>query len=169
MADIFISYWEGEGGIATAVRHFVSQSIPGASVFKADARSIRAGDNWMNIIRRELKQSKVVLAILSNESIKRPWINFEAGAAWIDKILIPLCFGPLEKGNMPAPYNQLQALQLRDDRDSHRLIVDLYHHLKLGAPPDPLFLPLDVVLENESKYRQLRRHFHQHIVGFEME
>lgn len=167
MADIFISYWEGEGSIATAVRYFVSQSVPGATVFKADARSIRAGANWMDIIRRELKQSKVVLAILSEESIKRPWINFEAGAAWINKILIPLCYGRLEKGQMPAPYNQLQALQLRDERDNHRLITDLYYHLNLGTPPDPLHISLQYVLENESKYRKLWRQFNGQIREFE--
>jgi hypothetical protein len=168
MADIFISYWEGEGGIATALRYFVSQAIPSASIFKADARSIRSGDSWLDIIRRELKESHVVLAILSEESIKRPWINFEAGAAWIDKILIPLCYGTLEKGRMPAPYNQLQALQLRDERDDHRLIIDLHHHLRIATPPPELaYIPLQVVMNKESTYRKRLRMFNSQIREFE--
>jgi hypothetical protein len=168
MADIFISYWEGESGIAAALRDFVSQSIPTASIFKADARSIRSGDSWLEIIRRELKESQVVLAILSEESIKRPWINFEAGAAWIGKTLIPLCYGTLEKGRMPAPYNQLQALQLRDEWDDNRLITDLHHHLGIATPPPELaYIPLQVVMNKESNYRKLWREFNTQIREFE--
>ena len=146
MADIFISYWSGEQGAAYSLQKLLSDLLPNTTIFMADSRTIRAGDNWMGIIKHELKESKVVLSLLSQESIKRPWINFEAGAAWIDKILIPLCFGGLDKGMMPAPYNQLQALQLQQPKDTHRLINDLYYHLDLGPSPQPAFMGLEGVI-----------------------
>jgi TIR domain len=168
MADIFISYWVGEQGVADSLYGFLAASLPGkTTIFMADSRTIRAGDSWLEIIKRELKESKVVLSILSNDSVKRPWINFEAGAAWIDKILIPLCFGTLEKGAMPAPYNQLQALQLREPLDAHRLVKDLYWHLAVGKPPIYVHLPLGS--NAPSEYQQRLRHFLADIHDFEHE
>src|SRR5664279_2293116 len=166
MADIFVSYWAGEQGVATSLYDFVTTSLPDkTTIFMADSGTIRAGDNWLDIIKRELKESKVVLSILSNDSIKRPWINFEAGAAWIDKILIPLCFGALEKGMMPAPYNQLQALQLREPLDAHRLVEDLYWHLALGKPP--MFLPMLTASGSEPEYQQRLRSFLADVIDYE--
>jgi hypothetical protein len=166
MADIFISYWAGEQEVADSLHRFLAASIPGkTTIFMADSGTIRAGDNWLDIIKRELKESKVVLSILSNDSVKRPWINFEAGAAWIDKILIPLCFGTLEKGMMPAPYNQLQALQLREPLDVHRLVKDLYHHLNLEKPP--IYLRMLMFSSSQPEYQQRVGHFVADIQDFE--
>jgi len=168
MADIFISYWTGEEGVANSLEKLLRHALPGTSIFMADSRRIRSGDSWLEIIKRELKEAKVVLSILSDESIKRPWINFEAGAAWIDKVLIPLCFGNLDKGLLPAPYNQLQALQLRDPRDVHRLISDLYHHLQLPNPPNTTFLGFHVIIGDRA-LNQAELWFNSDIVTYESE
>jgi hypothetical protein len=55
--------------------------------------------------------------MLSKASVSRPWINFEAGAAWLaDKAVIPACFGGLTKGTrVPKPYSGIQALDLPTD------------------------------------------------------
>jgi len=166
VADIFISYWSGEQGVAYSLQKFLCELLPQTSIFMADSRTIRAGDSWLDIIKRELKESKVVLSLLSKESVKRPWINFEAGAAWIDKVLIPLCFGGLEKGMMPAPYNQLQALQLQEPRDTHRLIVDLHHHLNLGSFKEP-FMGLEIRF-GKSKFYDAATWFHEDMMGYHM-
>src|ERR1700721_2311558 len=104
MADIFISYINEEYEVARAVETFITAHIaavrPETTIFIADNRSIRGGEEWLRRIRRELEQSLVVLSILSEESINRPWINFEAGAAWMSKALIPLCFGRMQKGKL---------------------------------------------------------------------
>ena len=167
MADIFISYWASEEGVAYALHNFLSELLPNTSIFMADARTIRAGDNWMAIIKKELKEAKVVLSLLSKESIQRPWMNFEAGAAWIDKVLIPLCFGVLDKGAMPAPYNQLQALQLREPRDMHRMIKDLHYYLNLEPFTEP-FMGLEVWF-GESKFHHAALWFHDDIIAYENE
>jgi hypothetical protein len=51
--------------------------------------------------------------MLSQRSVARPWVNFEAGAAWLaDKMLIPVCYGNLSKDALPHPYSGIQALNL---------------------------------------------------------
>ena len=169
MADIFISYWNGEYGVASAVQDFIRAHLESVSIFMADSRTLRAGDDWLTTIKTELKEARVVLSILSDESIKRPWVHFEAGAAWMDKVLIPLCFGRMEKENMPAPYNRLQALQLRLPADQYQLIRDLDYHLKLNSMPERHDFVLSMVGTDEHRLRKLHRDFTESIESWERE
>ena len=167
MADIFISYWSGEYSVASAVQNFIRAHLDSVSIFMADSRTLRAGDDWLTTIKTELKEARVVLSILSDESIKRPWVHFEAGAAWMDKVLIPLCFGRMEKENMPAPYNRLQALQLRLPADQYQLIRDLDYHLKLNSMPERHDFVLSMVGTDEHRLRKLHRDFTESIESWE--
>jgi len=169
MADIFISYWNGEYGVASAVQDFIRAHLESVSIFMADSRTLRAGDDWLTTIKTELKEARVVLSILSDESIKRPWVHFEAGAAWMDKVLIPLCFGRMEKGNMPAPYNRLQALQLRLPADQYQLIRDLDYHLGLHGSPRAHYFVLGMTSKDEHPLRKLHRDFTELIESWERE
>lgn len=172
MADIFISYSHEEYGVASAVQDFIdahSEAVRPTSIFMADSRTLRGGDNWLEVIRRKLREARVVLSILSNHSITQPWIHFEAGAAWMDKVLIPLCFGRMNKGSMPAPYNQLHARQLREPADQYSLVCDLYHHLGIAGVPPAHHVVLNARCDDEHSLRKLYRNFTSLIVDFENE
>ena len=79
-------------------------------------RDLLAGDDWLNRIKEELTEASVVILMLSKRSIKRPWVNFEAGAGWITgKRVIPVCFGNQSKAKLPHPYSLWQAIQIPDD------------------------------------------------------
>src|SRR5713226_8058967 len=78
----------------------------------------------------ELKAARVVVLMLSPESVKRPWVNFEAGAATIrDVIIIPVCFGGMTKGALPKPYSNYQAVDLMNKDDQYYLVNSVAHHL----------------------------------------
>ena len=84
----------------------------------------------------------MVILMLRPQSVGRPWINFEAGAAWLaKKAVIPVCFGGLTKDQMPKPYSGIQGLNLPDDLDY--LLRSILHHLDPNAWP-PLSLPADL-------------------------
>jgi len=106
MAGVFISFIPEEIEWAECVQSFVS----GILVHKvepfmsSDRFQVYAGEKWLDRIMDELKGAKVVLLMLSEQSVKRPWVNFEAGAAWTrDIIAIPICFAGLDKANLPKP------------------------------------------------------------------
>jgi hypothetical protein len=102
----------------------------------SDTSAIYAGERWMDRIVEELKGAKVVIAILSPESVKRPWVNFEAGAAWVKEIIIiPACFKGLTKDTLPKPYSSLQAINLNSSDDQDYLVQSIAHYLGLPAPP----------------------------------
>ncbi len=152
MADIFISHIHEEAIAAEGLVRFLARFDLEAFV-SSDKWQIRLGERWFDRIMNELRAAKIVVLMLSPESVKRPWINFEAGWAWSqDKVTIPACFGGLEVGNMPRPYSDLQGVQL--ETGHYNLVWDCYHHLgksklpNLPTPDDTL--PLKRALQGLS-------------------
>lgn len=80
---IFISHIHEEQGLAEAVQEYIKQILATkVEVFRSSDRwTMLPGEPWIERIRKELRESAVVVAMLSAESVKRPWVNFEAGAA----------------------------------------------------------------------------------------
>src|SRR6185503_8229884 len=103
--------------VASAVQVVLRAAFSDKSVFlSSDEWQVHAGEIWLDRIREELTTARVVVLILSATSVSRPWVNFEAGAAWLrDKALIPACFGGISKGTLPKPYSGIQALDLYID------------------------------------------------------
>lgn len=146
MADIFISFIHEDEKVAEGVKSFLREKLAGSGkVFLAsDKWAIYAGEDWLQRIKQELDSAKVVVLLLRKESVGRPWVNFEAGAAWLtNKAIIPACFGDLQKDAMPKPYSNMQALSLEDEDGPYYLVTSIYHHLNRGIPPPP-FSPDDV-------------------------
>ena len=82
----------------------------------------------------------MLLSLLSPQSVSRPWINFEAGAAWMAKAkVIPVCFGGLSIASLPKPYSSLQAVDLETYEGSFYLVSSIASHLKLAPPEEPRF------------------------------
>lgn len=141
VADVFISFIHEEQRIAEALQAYLEAHlqhlVPHGVFLSADDWQVFAGEIWLERIRHELQEAKVVVLMLSQKSIERPWINFEAGAAWLaNKALIPVCYGGLTKGHMPKPYSGIQGLDLPDD--TYYLLRSVQHHLNpTGFPPPP--------------------------------
>jgi TIR domain len=120
MADVFISHIHEDAELALAVKDFLQAKLgPGREIFvSADQGQLLVGENWLARIRRELMSAKIVMLMLTPRSVARPWVNFEAGAAWLaDKVIIPICCGTRLKGRLPKPYADFQALELPKEAD----------------------------------------------------
>lgn len=138
MSKVFISYIHEEEKVAEAVQSLLRDKlVPREDVFlSCDEWQVFAGEIWLERIKDELESAEVVILLLSSRSVKRPWVNFEAGAAWFkDRVIIPACIGDLSKEKLPKPYSSLQALNLMDE--AYYLITSVAHHLGV-LPPPPL-------------------------------
>ena len=81
----------------------------------------------------ELKAAEIVILMLSKRSVKRAWVYFEAGGAWLtEKKLVPVCYGNLSRDGLTKPYSDLHALNLR--RERYFLTKSIAHHLGLPTP-----------------------------------
>ena len=137
MSDIFVSHIHEEENVANDLLAFVRQELGRTTVFlSSDTWQVYAGEIWLERIRQELASARVVIVMLSPESVKRPWVNFEAGAAWLSgKVIIPVCYGGLTKSSLSKPYSNIQALDLATE--DYYLIRSIHHHLNPGAPDPP--------------------------------
>lgn len=111
-ALVFISHITEEKEIAILFKELIEASFLGMiEVFvSSDEESITMGQKWLDQITAALKKCAIEIVICSPASVKRPWINFEAGAGWIRDIpVIPLCHSGAEPNRLPSPLNLLQA------------------------------------------------------------
>ena len=131
MARIFISHVRADARLAAALQRFLQQELETDDIFlSSNPWQIYAGEDWLRRLTDELRSASVVVLMLSTNSLREPWVNFEAGGAWLaGKVVIPICFGGVSKENLPKPYSNLQALNLRDDYIY--LVTSLQHHLPM--------------------------------------
>ncbi len=153
MAQVFISFIHEEQQYAECVQRFI-KAVLGDEVgafLSADTWQVYAGERWLDRIIEELKAARVAVLMVSPESVKRPWVNFEAGAATIRNIvIIPVCFGGMAKGTLPKPYSNYQAVDLMNHDDQYYLVNSIAHHL--GLPPSFPENVARVLAEQGEKY-----------------
>jgi hypothetical protein len=109
---VFISHITEERKIAIAFKNLIETSfLRMIDVFvSSDDHSISLGQKWLDNITDALKNCSIEIILCSPKSVLRPWINFEAGAAWIRNIpVIPLCHSGMTPSSLPVPLNLLQA------------------------------------------------------------
>jgi hypothetical protein len=84
----------------------------------SDGESISAAEEWLSWFETAIRESAIVMILCSPSSIRRPWINFEAGAAWMLGIpVIPSCHAGLAKRDLPMPLSTRQGVSLAEPRD----------------------------------------------------
>lgn len=133
---LFISHISEEGRLAEALKTHIEADFGGVfDVFvSSDLVSIDAGQAWLGAIEQALQRACVELVLCSASSVGKPWINFEAGAAWIRGIaVVPVCHSGLLPAQLPMPYSTLQAITLGDPLSVRRLYALLAK--KAGMPP----------------------------------
>jgi hypothetical protein len=138
MPSIFISFVHEDQWVAERVKALLEEvlNLEKDVFLSGDKRMVYAGDMWLEKIKAGLTDAKVVILMLSKRSMSRPWVNFEAGGAWLtNKVIIPCCYGTQTKGTLPHPYSSIQALDLADEMDF--LVQSVHHHLGLLIPLPP--------------------------------
>ncbi|MFZ2643293.1 MAG: toll/interleukin-1 receptor domain-containing protein [Verrucomicrobiia bacterium] len=109
---VFLSHIAEEKELAILFKNLIEDHFLGLiDVFvSSDERNIGLGQKWLDDITNSLKQCVAEVILCSPVSIKRPWINFEAGAGWIRDIpVIPLCHSGVDPSSLPLPLSLLQA------------------------------------------------------------
>ena len=134
---VFISHIHSESELAIWIKETIGSILLGGLRFfvSSDRSAIVGGDKWLDKIESALKESSIVLVLCSKSSILRPWINFEAGGAWMaNKRVIPICHGGLFPSNLPQPLASLQAYVLSNAEDFKDLVELLTTAAGLKVP-----------------------------------
>ena len=103
---VFISHITEEAKLAALIKDHIQKAFIGMiDVFvSSDGSSIEPGTKWLAGISTNLQVAQAMLVLCSQASVKRPWINFEAGAAWVKNInTVPVCHTDMPRNGLPVP------------------------------------------------------------------
>jgi hypothetical protein len=135
--DVFVSHTSQETGLAQTLKAALTADFPDRLEFfvSSDTETLLAGDKWLEGLQQALTRAEVVLVLCSQYSVERPWVNFEAGAAWIrDTRVIPVCHSGLRPDELPVPLNMLQGIDVGRPHDLERLYRTFAEGLGVDVP-----------------------------------
>ena len=158
---LFISHIEQEKDFAIPLRNFLLEKYVGSfDVFvSSDGESLPVGEQWLSKIDENLTRMRMQITLCSPYSVGRPWINFEAGAAWSKKIpLVPLCHSGMTKSELPVPLSYLQAVAIYSIEDFNILLKGVS---KIFSLRDVSIVEKDKFWEEITIYRSTNKNFHE--------
>lgn len=143
MADdltLFISHSAHDADIAKAVVTLFEKAL------KISARKIRctsvdgyrlsAGADTNQVLRTEVFEAKLFVALLTPNSLNSPYVLFELGARWgARRPLFPVLAGGATPAHLPAPLNGLNALSASVSNQVLQLVEDASEALSERLEP----------------------------------
>jgi TIR domain len=140
---VFISHLVEESAVALALKETLVDAFGSdLPVFvSTDKESIAPGQPWYDAITNSLENVQAAIVLLSQESCRRPWINFEAGIGVGANIsVIPLTLTRFTAGQTPFPIAGMQIYSISD-------IGIVLHRVALAANRTAKNIDLDVHAE----------------------
>jgi hypothetical protein len=134
---VFVSHVSEDEAIADWLKRTLNADFLGMfEVFvSSDTESVEAGALWLDSVKKALEDSNVLITLCSPDSIQRPWINFEVGAAWImGKPIVPVCHSGLTPRELPLPLALAQGLSLTDPDGIESLYQSLAGKFRVNPP-----------------------------------
>jgi hypothetical protein len=169
---VFISHIAEESEMAILIKDkIIEENLLGSvEVFvSSDKRVNTGGQSWLKNIENALQKASVFLILTSPNSVKRPWINIEAGAGWLRQLqsykstndqiyVMPLCHSGQKVSTLPKPWDTLNAIECSTVSGLQEILNIVGNAAHLTKIPRPNF---DHVIGNlkmlEFKYSYLNR------------
>lgn len=155
---VFVSHDSRDADLAEAFANLLSDVSAGTlksfrSSDKKGTSGIEFGTEWYKAIMSQLGDATDVVALLTQHSIDRPWILYEAGVAKgkLDTNVLGVALGvPLEKVST-GPFGQFQ--NCGDDEDSlTKLVIQLIKRNPDASPrEEAIRMQVRVFLEGAKK------------------
>lgn len=168
---VFISHIHEDKSIASKLKEWIEESFLGQiDVFVSSfPNEITLGNKWLNDVEENIIDASIILILANEISLTRGWIYFEAGAGWNKKIpLISICFGQLNKGNLPSPFSFFQGANVTDEDFSKNLFTAISEHCNFKNPPNIDYSKMDEeILELISETQLEGMGYVDHIIEME--
>lgn len=127
--DIFLSYSNRD---KSWVIEFVSALKDAGIKTWFDVHDITPGERWDEKIQQALRESSIIVVILSENSVESPWIFFELGAAIADKKrIIPVLVGDIESKRIPILLRRFQSLKEASPAEAGKRIAKVIEQTSL--------------------------------------
>jgi hypothetical protein len=88
---------------------------------------LRAGGQSSDILRAEIAEAKVIIGILTPDSLESGWVMFELGAGWgTKKNVVPVIAG-VEYDDLPGPLKEINATDAADRGELEQMLEEISH------------------------------------------
>lgn len=123
--QVFVSHATADKWLARTLCEKIEAA--GATTFRDD-RDIDGGDDIPDRIRTEIKRSRELVVLLTPNSVNRPWVLLEVGAAWgwSKSIRITPILCHVDVDPVPGMIKSKKAINLND-------CDDLFNEIKKRA------------------------------------
>ena len=136
---VFISHSSKDADLALALIDLLkaafalrTEQIRCSSV---DGYRLPVGVNTESKLREEVNAAKVVVGLITPNSLSSYYVMFELGARWgANLFLAPLLAG-VKASDLSGPLSLLNALSASSDAQLHQLLEDTARHLRLQVQP----------------------------------
>ena len=124
---IFLSHASVDGALAESLARHIEECGPGVKTFCASrAGDIPADAEWLPSVQKALRDADAYVILLTVNSVDRPWVSFETGAAWFSgKKYILVKVGGLTRAEIPLPLSAKQVYALDAVDDARAVFRDL--------------------------------------------
>jgi TIR domain len=135
--EVFVSHLTVESKFADLLRSSLTTDFIGLVSFfvSTDATSIPVGSQWFGNIIAALNRADLLLVICSRESVRRQWIQYEAGGAGVRGIdVIPLCHSGIAVEQLPVPLSMSEGALLTSAKGLEKLYAKISAMLGSAVP-----------------------------------
>lgn len=125
--SIFLSHASVDRPLAEYFRSEIVRLAPQRHVFISSLPGvIPAGKEWFTEIGDNLKMASGYVVLLTPNSVNRPWVWFETGAAWMSgRPFVPVLAGGLRAEDVPPPLSMLQLLRTERHDEAQLMFTTL--------------------------------------------
>tara|TARA_R110002020_G_scaffold271085_1_gene486336 strand:- start:64 stop:1512 length:1449 start_codon:yes stop_codon:yes gene_type:complete len=155
--DIFISHSSQDADTAKLLIDLLKTSL-NLSSSKIRCTSVNgyrlpAGASTNDLLKKEVHESKVLIGLISPNSINSAYVLFELGARWGASLpLIPLITSELGSELLKGPLSGINALNCCESAQLQQLISDLKTELKVtGESPEVYQEKIDILVNHSLK------------------
>jgi len=157
--SIFLSHLTVESKLADTIkRHLAHDFIGLVEVFvSSDRTSIPVGSKWLSEVNAALGRAAVHVILCSPESVSRPWIQFEAGAAQIRGIpIIPICHSGLTPAQLPVPLSEWEGINAGSTTGMQKFYESISQFLGSDVPAVDFEAYASDIVAFEAEYKAKR-------------
>jgi hypothetical protein len=153
---VFISHITEEKDLAVLIKEQIAEDFLGKveCFISSETDSVLAGGEWLISVKNALTNASVEVILCSPVSIKRSWINFEAGAGWIRGIpVIPMCHSGLSPRSLTFPMIILQGIVATEPNGLHALYATIANRHGSRVPRPSFDSLITKIIEFEKAYQ----------------
>ena len=131
MIDVFISHSsKADAKLAAALANFLRDALSlkkeQIRCTSVDGYRLPAGSHTESQLRKEIKNAKYFLALITPASLKSPWVLIELGARWTtEQPLMPLLAKGVAADALKGPIASLNALRCDQEAQMQQLVGEM--------------------------------------------